>query len=61
MRETLLTEVRIATEKLRLLGLYPERKIDANVAMNVQLEAAPAGSLGEEVWNILEKNKKKSS
>ncbi len=58
-RETLLTEVRIATEKLRLLGLYPDRKIDANVAMNVQLEAAPAGSFGEEVWNILEKDIKR--
>ena len=60
-RETLLTEVRIATEKLRLLGRYPERKLDANVAMKMQLDAAPAGSLGEVVWNLLEKQKRKSS
>ncbi len=60
-RETLLTELKIAKEKLRLLGRYPERKADAHVVIGVQLETAPAGSLGEVIWRILEKDKKQSS
>jgi len=60
-RETLLTDLKIAKEKLVLLGRYPERKADTKVAIGVQLDAAPAGSLGEVIWQILERDKKQSS
>ncbi len=60
-RETILTELKVAMAKLELLGELSKNKAESKVAVRVRLEQAPEGSLGELVWQILEKQPKKST